>query len=141
MKTILGAFAFAPTCALALLAGGGLGSPWNVSDDSAPQSARIVRHSPPLYGTRVTTRLPVYDAQEPIVVDYAGFPGEEGDWITVVRRTRPDNEYAEWHYLGERQEGTLTFSGLPPGEYEVRGYFDWPDGGYEVKARSILVIR
>ncbi|NEQ99980.1 MAG: hypothetical protein F6K30_25315 [Cyanothece sp. SIO2G6] len=78
-----------------------------------------------------------YTLNEPIVINYSGFPGNSQDWLAVVPVGTPDNKYQKnWFYTKGNTSGTHTFNGLPAGEYEVRGYFNWPDGGYTVQTRS-----
>jgi hypothetical protein len=52
----------------------------------------------------------------------------------VVQATASGSTKGEWFYTGGMKSGSYTFGGLQPGRYEVRVYFDWPDGGYKVKA-------
>jgi hypothetical protein len=86
------------------------------------------------------TEKQVYTQNEPIVVQFRGFPGNDQDWITVVKATAASDHYDEWFYTKAKQGGTLTFNALPPGEYEARAYFDWPKGGYTVQARSAFRV-
>ena len=81
------------------------------------------------------TQKQVYRPGEPIVVEFAGLPGNATDWITIVSPSVSDDTYNEWHYTEGRQSGYLTFEGLPVGEYEVRVYFNWSEGGYIVRDR------
>jgi hypothetical protein len=84
---------------------------------------------------RLSTSKRVYAPNEPVVVAFAGFPGNDQDWVTVVKAAAPRDSYAQWSYTRRRREGQLTFDGLPPGNYEARAYFDWPAGGYSVRSR------
>ncbi|HYJ78112.1 MAG TPA: hypothetical protein VEW03_00720, partial [Longimicrobiaceae bacterium] len=81
------------------------------------------------------TRKSSYEPGEPIMVDYGGFPGAQGDWIAIVRPGDPDDTHGSWYYTAGRTAGSQEFPALPPGEYEVRAYFDWPAGGYNVRSR------
>lgn len=83
----------------------------------------------------------IYAPYEDIVVEYFGFPGNSNDWISVVSAGTPDSSYSQWTYLQGSRDGTYTFNGLPAGEYEVRGYFDWPEGGYTVQVRSSFIVQ
>ncbi|HYO45703.1 MAG TPA: LCCL domain-containing protein [Gemmatimonadota bacterium] len=77
---------------------------------------------------------------EAIVVRFEGFPGYAQDWIEISPVGASDESYGEYQYLGGQTAGTLQFSGLPPGTYEVRGRFDWPNGGYAVRTRSTFTV-
>lgn len=81
-----------------------------------------------------------YAPNEGIVVEYSGFPGNNTDWITVVQASAPTDTYAEWFYTNGKTGGSMTFKGLPAGEYEARGYFNWSTGGYTVQARHRFTV-
>ncbi len=82
-------------------------------------------------------------AGKPVVVEFAGLPGNKQDWISVVPQGVDDKTYKSgfWSYLSGRTSGTLTLGTLTPGAYEVRVYLDWPDGGYTVVSRSHFSVR
>uniref|UniRef100_UPI0018E57B2A choice-of-anchor C family protein n=1 Tax=Cyanothece sp. BG0011 TaxID=2082950 RepID=UPI0018E57B2A len=81
-----------------------------------------------------------YAPNEQIIVEYSGFPGNARDWITITPATRPDNSYGQYFYTQGKQNGTYTFNGLPAGDYQVRGYFNWSAGGYNVQTRSNFTV-
>ncbi|MEO1069624.1 MAG: hypothetical protein AAFW95_10975 [Cyanobacteria bacterium J06638_6] len=81
-----------------------------------------------------------YAPGDAITVEFAGLPGNAQDWITVVEANAPDDTYGEWFYTGGQRSGTYTFDGLEPGTYEVRTYFDWPEGSYVVRSRSRFAV-
>jgi hypothetical protein len=64
-------------------------------------------------------------------------PGAPNDWITIVRPGARQDEYGRWTMLEGKTEGTVSFEGLPPGQYEVRLF-----GGERVTllARAPLVV-
>ena len=77
-----------------------------------------------------------YEVGQRVSVYFAGLPGNAQDWITVVRADLPDDKYDEYFYLKGQKEGVLNFTKqLPAGNYEVRTYYNWPDGGYKVMIR------
>lgn len=75
----------------------------------------------------------VYMPGEKITVTFSGFPGNARDWIGLAAKGSAEEKYIAWQYLSNRQSGTLTFDGLPSGDYEARGYYN--DGGV-VQART-----
>ena len=77
------------------------------------------------YDPRVVARKLVYAPDENIVIDFSGFPGTN-DWISLAAKGTPDNHGLQYWYTNYKQSGSLVFSKLPPGEYEARGYTDWP---------------
>src|ERR1700741_775921 len=79
------------------------------------------------------TAREVYAPGEAITVHFAGLPGATGDWIAIVKPQDPDETHGAWQYAGGKTSGTLEFAAMPEGEYEVRTYFDWPAGGYNVR--------
>jgi hypothetical protein len=87
------------------------------------------------------TERSVYRANERITVEFSGFPGSSQDWITVVPISTPTDRYGAWSYTAGKRDGSLSFDGLAPGEYEARAYFNWPDGGYTVQGRYSFTVR
>lgn len=83
----------------------------------------------------------VYAANEPIQVTFSDLPGNATDWITIAPVGTPDNQYGQWFYLDGKRSGTQAFTGLAPGDYEVRVYFNWPDGGYTPRVRMRFTVR
>jgi hypothetical protein len=69
-------------------------------------------------------------------VRFSGVPGNQQDWITVVSSKASKDTYGEWFYLGGKKEGELEFTApTQPGSYDIRLYYNWPDGGYEIQKR------
>jgi hypothetical protein len=85
-------------------------------------------------GLSIHTSQAVYVADQAIDVKYTGFSGAARDWITIAPAGSPHEQYGEWYYTSGARDGSLQFQGLPPGAYEVRGYFDWPAGGFTPRA-------
>lgn len=94
----------------------------------------------PPAGLSLATSQGVYVADQPIDVRFGGFSGAARDWITVVPAASPHQQYGEWYYTSGARDGSLQFQGLPPGSYEVRGYFDWPAGGYTPRATQPFTV-
>jgi hypothetical protein len=88
----------------------------------------------------VSMKSDTYSSDEKIVVDYEGLPGNKKDWITIVKADAPDNSHGEWYYTKGKKRGTATFKALPPGEYEVRVFYDWPKGSYNVEDRYAFTV-
>ena len=88
----------------------------------------------------LTTGKDVYVPHEPIVVDFSGLPGNPGDWITVVSASLDSTTFAQWRDTRGEISGSLTFEGLPAGDYEARLYLDWPEGGYTIQARYPFTV-
>ncbi|HTV18314.1 MAG TPA: hypothetical protein VMG12_06575, partial [Polyangiaceae bacterium] len=78
---------------------------------------------------------------EPFDLDFSGFRGTSHDWITIVAKDAPVEQYGEWFYTDGQTSGRRSFQGLAPGAYEIRGYFDWPRGAYDVQARAAIEVR
>lgn len=94
----------------------------------------------PVEEAMVATAKQVYAPGEPVVVEFSGLPGNEKDWITVVEAAAPQSAYGETFYTGGKTAGRHSFGALPPGKYEARVFFDWPVGGYMVKARHAFTV-
>ena len=71
-----------------------------------------------------------------VVVSWRDTPGNAQDWVSIRPLGAPDDEYgATWSYTEGARAGSRGFGPLPPGEYEVRLYHDWPNGGFTVQER------
>lgn len=77
----------------------------------------------------------------PIKIRYREMPGNQGDWVTLVRASESDNSYGDYFYPYGKNHGNHSFIGVPAGNYEVRVYYDWPAGGYTVQDRLALNIQ
>ena len=54
----------------------------------------------------VKTQKQVYSPDEAIIVEFGGLPGSSSDWITIIKKDRPDNQYGQWFYTkGEKNMG------------------------------------
>jgi TolB-like protein len=83
----------------------------------------------------------VFNSGDRITVKFSGMQGSKFDWITLVKSDASDSTYAEWTYTNGAKSGSYTFKGVEPGSYEIRAYFDWPAGGYNVKKRLKIIIK
>lgn len=79
-------------------------------------------------------------AHTPIRLDYVEMPGNQGDWITLVKANLPEDTYGDYFYPYGKATGSYSFGGVTPGEYEIRVYYDWPSGGYRVQDRLRLKV-
>ena len=70
-----------------------------------------------------------------LVVSWTGTPGNQQDWITVVKAGTADKEWGQWTYLAGKKSGSYTVKGLASGDYEARLYYDYPKGGFTVIER------
>jgi hypothetical protein len=116
-----------------------------VTDNAGAWTARITILSsstqppPPTTGVAIRTKKAVYAPNEPIVVEFSGFPATN-DWITVVEPSAPASSYGQSIYTEKRRDGSLTFDGFAAGEYEARAYLNWPQGGYNIQARYAFTV-
>ncbi|WP_169336363.1 hypothetical protein [Alkalispirochaeta alkalica] len=81
-----------------------------------------------------------YKPGEQIKVFFKDLPGYKQDWITLINKDAPTNQYGQWFYTEGQRSGSHTFSGLSAGVYEVRLYFNWPDGQFHVQDRLEIVV-
>jgi len=66
----------------------------------------------------------VYE-NEDFTVEFENAPGiDDYQWIAVFNLTAPATEYLEWYYTGAVTSGSQLFSGLQPGDYEIRIFRD-----------------
>lgn len=82
-----------------------------------------------------------YNSNQPIEIEFLNLPGNKQDWITLVEAHKLDDTYGQWFYTGGKMNGSHTFRAVSPGKYELRLYFNWPDGKFEVKAREIIIVK
>lgn len=88
----------------------------------------------------VWTTKEVYRTGEPVEIIYEGLSGMTNDWITLIERNRPVQQYGQWFYTNGKRSGRFTFKGAAAGSYEVRLYLDWPSAGYKVVGRHSVSI-
>ena len=95
--------------------------------------------------TKISTEKTSYTTQEPIKVIFNGLPGFKRDWLSVISADKDDAVFDKtgeftWETDGVK-EGEKEFPPLKdPGTYQVRAYYDYPTGGYEVKARAEFTV-
>jgi hypothetical protein len=76
------------------------------------------------------------------IVFWVGTPGNNTDWVSVVRAGTPDDQYeSTWTYTNGETSGSYNAGSLPPGDYEARLYLDWPTSGYLVVDRVAFRVR
>jgi hypothetical protein len=76
------------------------------------------------HAATVTLEKTTFAASDTIKVTYDKMPGSSGDWITIVPATHPNNSWCSWQW-SSGTTGTQYYGALPPGEYEVRMYYNW----------------
>jgi hypothetical protein len=91
--------------------------------------------------TTLRTDKEVYAANENIVVEFANLPGNAKDWLTIVSANTPPETEGQFFYTGGKKSGLFTFKGLPVGDYEVRAFYNWPEGGHTVQVRTAFRVR
>ena len=78
---------------------------------------------------------------EPIVIEFAGLPGNQKDWIVISHPNntpfRPGNIR---QFTRGKQAGQLEFDPQAAGEYEARLYLNYPIGGYKIYAKSTFKV-
>ena len=77
---------------------------------------------------------------QPLVIRWRNTPGNPKDWVTVVPAGTPDNKWGRWTYLRGRTSGVFIVRGLRRGQYEVRLYYDWPRGRFNVIERKPVTV-
>lgn len=83
----------------------------------------------------------IFTRFEQVTISYSGLPGNQNDWITLTKASEPDTTYGDWFYTYGQKSGTYSFKISEPGDYEVRVYYDWPNGGYIVQKRIKIKIK
>ena len=80
-----------------------------------------------------------YTQGQPMMVTFAAFPGTN-DWIALAPAGAAAESYGEWRWTERRQSGALPFTAPAPGQYELRAYLDWPNGGHTVRVRTPFTV-
>ncbi len=92
-------------------------------------------------GVAIRLDKPVFAAGERIPVHVTGLPGNDDDWITIVRADAPDTTWGTWTYTKGAKAGTFELQGQSPGRYEARVYFDDSSRDRTVRARLAFDVR
>ncbi|MFN2384414.1 MAG: LCCL domain-containing protein, partial [Gemmatimonadota bacterium] len=106
---------------------------------------------PPVFAGSVRTDRDAYAEGEAITVNFAGFP-TTNDWIAIAPAGAAAESYGEWHWTdgsntsgapagAPRSAGSLSFAGLPTGNYEVRVFIDWPNGGHAIRTSYPFTVQ
>jgi len=78
---------------------------------------------------------------QPITVTFSGLPAKGQDWLAISDVNHGADEYFDMIMLeGNPKSGTHSFTGLSEGNYEIRAYTNWPDGGYNVTAKVDIKV-
>jgi hypothetical protein len=86
-------------------------------------------------GTTIGTTSATYAAGDTVVVNFTGLGGPS-DWVGIALAGSSDTEYVAYEYTTQGS-GTASFSNLPAGDYEVRGYLA---NSYQVAVRATFSI-
>ena len=91
-------------------------------------------HTEASYAFRVEGNLPVtidavkdvYQENERIVVNVSGLAGNQNDWIGIYPSGSSNDweNVVAWRYTGGIREGQLSLDPVPPGNYDVRVFFN-----------------
>ncbi len=80
---------------------------------------------------------PTFQPDVGVEVQFSGLPASGQDWLAISGKGQGPKQYFDIVMLKNRpHDGVHKFKPLPEGEYEVRLYTNWPDGGYEIVASS-----
>ena len=110
-----------------------------VAETESPGSAAI---EPEAVAASPTIELEAdtFRTGEPVVIRLKELPGNQTDWLTLVRANMSDGSNGEWLYTEGVKEGTWTFTAPRPGEYEVRVHIDYAGGNNAVGARTSITV-
>lgn len=76
-------------------------------------------------------------AGDPLTVSFTGAPGNATDWIGVYAQGQTGSNYVQWSYLNSATAGTVSFSGLAAGNYDLYLY---PNDTYQILAQGAVTI-
>lgn len=76
-----------------------------------------------------------------ITLAFSGFPARGQDWIALSSVSHKADQYFDMVMLeGRPHSGSHSFNGLPAGNYELRAYTNWPDGGYKIATKASISV-
>ncbi len=82
----------------------------------------------------------VFKSNEAVTVGYKGFHGFDKDWVSIAKASQPDDQHVQYFHTKTKRSGSHSFKPLPPGDYQVRAYNNWPSGGYKVVFRKSFSV-
>lgn len=116
-----------------------LRSLWSARQPPAPAAPRAV--SPPVATPTILAEPAIVTEGSPITIRYAGLPEAQTNWLAIAAPEHGPEQYFDFVMLEAGQtDGTHSFALLPPGEYVLRLYLDWPDGGYTVSQVALATV-
>lgn len=72
----------------------------------------------------ISTETKQFTQGEAVVVYYSNLPRGKYDWVGVFLHGSPHKEYLDYHYTYKRPSGEFRFCHLPPGDYQIRLFFN-----------------
>ena len=81
----------------------------------------------------------IYNTNEAILVTFSDMEAQHEDWIAIYpAESNTDwNNVLKWEWTEDVEEGTLTFDGLPEGDYEVRAFYN---NSYRMEASKAFTV-
>jgi len=67
-------------------------------------------------------------------------PGNDQDWITIVKSSAPSDDWGKWDYTRGKVNGEYRVVVSEPGKYEARVFIDWPTCGFRIMAQQIFTV-
>ncbi|WP_157738921.1 peptidoglycan-binding protein [Labrenzia sp. VG12] len=96
----------------------------------APQTAPTIKGNKARFSTG-----------EAVSVEFGNLPTGQLNWIAIAAADHDADAFYDLLMLQDgRQAGTHTFKLLPDGDYELRVYLDWPNGGHEIAAKAPVTV-
>lgn len=129
-----------PRVTAPLIVTGAATGPSEPASRPAPQTSPGTEATATGSGVTISIAGNPWTANLDIVVSIKGLPGNKKDWVSVVRAGAPDADFGVWEYTKGVTDGTIILPGQPPGDYEIRVYFDYPAGGLVPKVRLPVSI-
>ena len=86
--------------------------------------AKQAESAPFSVGVAIATDKTTYNSGDAVVVSYGGMQGNSLDWISIANNPSPDTSWLRYQFTGGQAAGTATFTGLAPGSYFARAYFN-----------------
>ncbi len=121
------------------------------TDGREPVAARVAETSvqqpasqaaPPPQPPQIAVDKRRYQQGDAVAFSVSGLPGNRTDWITLAPKDTPPEEWgANWVYTQGVTKGDWSFvAPNAAGPYEIRVYFNYPNGGFEVQAIAEIEV-
>lgn len=125
------------------MTGEGYVAPKKIKDDSSSKDVASVTPTPSaatIKSKYMALSGSSFAPSDSIDLTWSGVPSYRNDWIALAMKEMKDDNYLSYTYTSGKKEGSYSFSGLEPGEYEARLYLNYNKNGYKAADRIAFSV-